>query len=333
MMRRRDLAGIGAIRIVALAAVIAALLHTSPLSAQDYPTRPVTMVVPFAAGGPNDTLARIVAIRMSEIFGQQVVVENVVGAGGMVGSDRVARAVPDGYQFVAGSVGTHAQNQSLYKKPLYDAATDFTPVGLVSDYPAELVTRKDFPADTLADFVRYAKANFAKMTFGSAGAGSSVHIGCVVIDLAMGVTVTHVPYRGSAPALQDLQSGQIDFMCVPAVPQIQAGQVKAIAALTAARIPQLPDLPTAREQGFDDMDSYSWLAFFLPKNTPRPIVDTLNRVTGEALDTPWVRERVEAIGGALASPDRRSPAYLATFVRSEIERWAAPIRAAGVAAD
>ncbi len=322
-------------RSIACAAIaaFAGVVMVPPVVAQTYPTRPITMVLPFAAGGPNDTLARIVALRMSEIFGQQVVVENVLGAGGMIGSDRVARAVPDGYQFVAGSVGTHAQNQSLYKKPLYDAASDFTPVILVSEYPAELVTRKDFPANTLKEFVAYAKANAAKMTFGSAGAGSSIHLGCVVLNLAMGVTITHVPYRGAAPALQDLEGGQIDYMCVTAVPQIEAHLVKAIASLTTERIPQLPDLPTAREQGFENMESYSWLAFFLPKAASPSLVKVLNDVTSRAIDTPWVRERVEAVGGTLVAPERRTPEYLAGFVRSEIDKWAIPIRAAGVAAD
>jgi tripartite-type tricarboxylate transporter receptor subunit TctC len=320
---------------VAAAVVFAAtaLFAAAMASAQDYPNRPVTMVLPFAAGGPNDTVVRIVAVRMSEILGQQVVIENVVGAGGMVGGDRVARAAPDGYQFVAGSVGTHAQNQTLYKKPLYDAVADFTPVELIAEYPSELVTRKDFPAANLREFVAYAKSNHAKMTFGSAGAGSAVHLGCIVLNQAMGVTITHVPYRGAGPALQDLQGGQIDYMCTPAVPQIQAGLVKPIAALSLSRLPQLPDLPTAREQGFDSMDSYTWIAFFFPKGTPKPIVKILNDATSRALDTPWVKERVEAVGAIVVTPARRSPEYLATFVRSEIEKWAVPIKASGIVAE
>jgi len=312
---------------------VTALLAAATASAQDYPNRPITMVMPFAAGGPNDTVVRIVATRMSEILGQQVVVENVLGAGGMLGSDRVARAAPDGYQFVAGSVGTHAQNQTLYKKPLYDAVTDFTPVALIAEYPFQLVTRKDFPATTLSEFVAYAKANHAKMTFGSAGAGSAIHLGCIVINQAMGVTITHVPYRGAAPAMQDLGGGQIDFMCVSAAPQIQAHLVKPIAELSLERLPQLPDLPTAREQGFDDMDSYTWIAFFLPKGTPQPIIKVLNEATARALDTPWVKERVEAIGATVVAPARRSPEYLGRFVRSEIEKWAVPIKASGIVAE
>jgi tripartite-type tricarboxylate transporter receptor subunit TctC len=312
-------------------AATTALLAAATASAQDYPNRPITMVMPFAAGGPNDTLVRIVAVRMSEILGQQVVVENVLGAGGMLGSDRVARAAPDGYQFVAGSVGTHAQNQTLYKKPLYDAVTDFTPVALIAEYSFQLLTRKDFPASNLREFVAYAKANHAKMTYGSAGAGSAVHLGCIVVDQAMGVTITHVPYRGAGPALQDLGGGQIDFMCVSAAPQIQAKLVKPIAELSLARIPQLPDLPTAREQGFDNMDS--WVAFFLPKGTPQPIVNILNDASSRALDTPWVKERIEAIGATVVPPERRSPEYLASFVRAEIEKWAAPIKASGIVAE
>jgi tripartite-type tricarboxylate transporter receptor subunit TctC len=314
-------------------AAATALLAAATASAQDYPNRPVTMVMPFAAGGPNDTVVRIVATRMSEILGQQVVVENVLGAGGMLGSDRVARAAPDGYQFVAGSVGTNAQNQTLYKKPLYDTVADFTPVALIAESSFQLVTRKDFPATNLREFVAYAKANHAKMTYGSAGPGSAVHLGCIVVDLAMGVTITHVPYRGAGPALQDLGGGQIDFMCVSAAPQIQAKLVKPIAALALARMPQLPDLPTAREQGFDNMDSYTWIAFFLPKGTPQPIVKVLSEASTRALDTPWVKERIEAIGATVVPAERRSPEYLAKFVRAEIEKWAAPIKASGIVAE
>jgi tripartite-type tricarboxylate transporter receptor subunit TctC len=307
----------------------------APAAAQEWPTRPVTMVVTFAAGGPNDTVARILAPRMSEVLGQQVIIENVGGAGGMVGSYRVAKAPPDGYQFVYGNVGTHAQNQSLYKKPLYNAATDFTPVGLFITSTKPLIVRNDLPVRTLPEFVAYARANQGKMQFGSAGAGSATHVACVLLNSAIDVSVTHVPYRGSVLAMQDLVAGRIDYMCdaiQTALPQILAHTVKAIALLSPSRTSLLPNLPTASEQGID-IDCDSWAAFFLPKGTPEPIIHRLNEAMSRALDTPAVRDRLEAIGVTPVPPERRTPEYLAKFVPAEIEKWAAPIQAAGISAD
>src|SRR5919206_2421831 len=214
------------------ALVAGAVGLAAPAFAQNYPSRPITMVIPFAAGGPTDVLGRVMGERMSQILGQQVVIENVGGAGGGTGSQRVARAAPDGYTFLLGTVGTHAQNQTLYKKPLYHAATDFAPVALIAEVPLILITRKDFPAANLQEFIAYAKQNQGKMTYGSAGPGSATHLGCVLLDAAMGTKIQHVPYRGTGPAMQDLQGGRIDFLCeivTTALPQIQSGAVKAIA--------------------------------------------------------------------------------------------------------
>jgi tripartite-type tricarboxylate transporter receptor subunit TctC len=300
---------------------------------QDWPTRPVTMVVPFAAGGPTDVLGRVMAERLSQILGKQVVVENVGGAGGMTGVQRVAKAAPDGSQFVLGTVGTHAQNQTLYKKPAYHAATDFAPVALMAEVPLILITRKDFPANNLQEFIAHAKANKDKMSFGSAGAGSATHLGCVLLNSALGIDVSHVPYRGTGPAMQDLAGGRIDYMCeivTTALPQIQGGAVKAIATMTKNRSPVLPDLATAHEQGLPNFEAYTWNAFFLPKGTPEPIVHKLHEATVQAVETPAVKERLEGLGVSLVAPDRRSPEYLAQFVKSEIEKWAAPIKASGV---
>src|ERR1700681_1633435 len=203
--------------------------------AQNFPTHPMVMVIPFAPGAPQDVLGRIIGQRMSEALGQQVIIENVGGAGGMTGSARVAQAAPDGYTMVLGSVGTHAQNQSLFKKPLYDAATDFTPVALVAETPIALITRKDLPPNNFKEFVAYAKANQAKMQYGSAGAGSATHLGCVVLNYVIGVDITHVPYRGTGPAMQDLSGGRIDYLCdiiATAKPQIDGGTVKGRGFLT-----------------------------------------------------------------------------------------------------
>src|SRR5271166_4005964 len=201
-------------RLLQFAAVVLAGLEcTEPALSQQWPTRPMTMVVPFAAGGPADTVGRILAPRLSELLGQQVVIENVGGSGGMTGSSRVARAAPDGYQFVLGNVGTHAANQTFYRSPLYNAATDFAPVMLIAQTPLVLLARKELPADNLSEFIAYVKANQSSMQYGSGGAGSASHLACVLLNAAIGVAVTHVPYRGAAPAMQDLIAGRIDYQC------------------------------------------------------------------------------------------------------------------------
>ncbi len=315
--------------ICALTMLLALLL---PAAAQDFPTRQMTMVIPFAAGGPTDLLGRVIAQRMGEILGQTVIVENVGGAGGMAGSKKVADAAPDGYTFVLGTVGTHAQGQTLYAHPLYNAVTDFTPVGLIAEVPIVLIARKDLPANTLKEFVAYAKENQAKMQFGSAGAGSATHLGCVVLNTAMGTNIVHVPYKGTGPAMQDLVAGRIDFLCEiisTAKPQVDGGRVKAIAIMTKTRSPVEPNVPTTVEQGLD-VQAYTWNAIFLPKNTPEPIVKKLNGAMLEAMKTPAVRAKLEGFGAQVVSDDRATPQYLAEFVKSEIVKWAAPIKASGV---
>jgi tripartite-type tricarboxylate transporter receptor subunit TctC len=304
----------------------------APAVADDFPSHNLTMVIPFAAGGPTDLLGRIIAARMGEILGQTVVVENVGGAGGMTGGKRVAEAAPDGYTFVLGTVGTHAQGQTLYKHPLYNAATDFTPVGLIAEVPIVLITRKGLPVTNLKEFVAYAKANASKMQFGSAGAGSATHLGCVVLNTAMGADITHVPYKGTGPAMQDLIAGRIDYLCEiisTAKPQIDGGNVKPIAILTKTRSPVEPNVPTSVEQGFD-VQAYTWNAIFLPKGAPDAVVKKLNAAMVQAMKTPAVKERLESIGAQVVSDDRTSPEYLGQFVKSEIEKWAAPIKSSGV---
>ena len=323
-------------RFLQFAAGAAALPALSRLAwAQAYPTRPMTMIVPFAAGGPQDVLGRLLAQRMGEILRQSVVVENIGGAGGVTGSRRVADARPDGYTMGIGSVGTHAQNQSLYKRPPYDPVADFTPVALIAETPVVLIARKDLPAGNLDEFAAYTRQNQARMQFGSAGAGASSHIACVVFNHVIGVNPTHVPYRGVALAVQDLIAGRIDYQCeqiVTAKPHIDAGSVKGIAMLTKERSPVMPGLPTALEQGFD-VETYAWTALFLPRRTPEPIVQTLNKAVVEALHTPAVRTRILELGSVVVSDDRTSPQYLARFIKSEIDKWAGPIKASGVSID
>jgi tripartite-type tricarboxylate transporter receptor subunit TctC len=317
------------LHLAAGAAALAAMPHIA--SAQSYPTRQLTLVVPFAAGGPSDVVARIVAQRMTEILSQPVVVENPVGAGGTVGSLRVAKAMPDGYQFVLGNSGTHIWSQSLYKRPPYHTNTDFTPVSLVEESPRTLIAPKTFPANSLSEFISYVKANQSTVKYGSAGAGSASHISCVLLNAALGIDVTHVPYRGLGPAMQDLIAGRIDYMCdspSSTLPQMEGNFVKVLATTGLQRWATLPQVPTAQEQGLQ-FDVTAWQAIFLPKDTPAAIVQHLNRAVGQTLDAPSVRDRFTAIGAGVIAPERRGPEYLRKFVASEIERWSGPIRASG----
>jgi tripartite-type tricarboxylate transporter receptor subunit TctC len=296
----------------------------------------MTLVVPFAPGGGIDVSVRIQAQHMSEILGQSIIVENVGGAAGMTGALRVAKAAPDGYTFLIGNTGTHAFNQTLYKKPLYNAATDFTPAGLVSDSPRILIARKDLPADNLQDFIAYLKANQTRMQFGSAGVGSGTHLPCVLLNLAIGAEVTHVPYRGAGPVMQDLIGGRIDYMCdtiQTGAVQAKAKAVKGIAVMAAKRVPISPDLATTGEQGLPGVEASVWNAFFFPKDTPQPIVRKLNRVMSEMLDNPSIRRKLEELGLEIVTPERRSPEYLVKYLPEEIERWAKPIRQAGISVD
>jgi tripartite-type tricarboxylate transporter receptor subunit TctC len=320
---------------VSIAAFVV-MVAAAPAGAEDWPTRPVTMIVPYAAGGPIDTLGRILGARLGEVLGQQIIIENVGGAGGMTGANRVAKAEPDGYTFLMGSSAVLAINQTLYKRPLYDAATDFAPVALVTDSARVLITRKDFPADNFPEFVAYAKANQSKMQHGSPGAGSGGQICVILLDQAMGTKITDVPYRGSAPAMQDMIGGRIDFMAEQistALPQIQSKSVKAMATLGLARAPGLEELPTAAEFGFKNLDCGSWGALVFPKGTPEPIVRRLAKAANDTVETPEVRKRLGDVGVTVIDSERRTPEYLAKFIPSEIARWAGPIRASGAIAD
>ena len=320
--------------IYTLAALIS-LLFATAAPAQEWPTRPLTMINPFAAGGPNDVLARLFAQRMGEILGQPIVVENIGGAGGMNGADRVAKAAPDGYTFLQGTVGTQAQNQTLFKKPSYNSTTDFAPVALMIEAPLVLVARKDLAVKDMKEFVAYAKANKDKMQYASAGTGSAIHLGCALVNMVNGIDIIHVPYRGANPAMQDLINGRVDYLCdiiTTAKPQIEGGAVKAITILTKQRSPVLPNVPTAIEQGFN-VEAYTWNGFFLPKGTPDAIVQKLRNATVEAMKTPAVREKLESAGLVFVSDDRTTSEYLSKFVESEIAKWAAPIKAAGISVD
>jgi tripartite-type tricarboxylate transporter receptor subunit TctC len=249
----------------------------------------------------------------------------------MTGAQRVAQASPDGYTIVLGTVGTHAQNQTLYKRPLYHAATDFTPVALIAEVPIVLIARKDLPVTNLKEFADFARKNQDKMGYGSAGTGSAAHLACVVLDAAMGTHVTHLPYRGTGPAMTDLEGGRIDYLCeviTTAKPQIDGGSVKAIALMNRTRSPALPNVATTVEQGMN-VEAYTWNAIFLPKGAPAAIVNKLHDAALQAMHTPVIKERLEALGAEVVPDDRATPSYLGGFVKSEIEKWAVAIKASG----
>lgn len=317
-------------KTLATATVLLGLVSSA--SAQDFPTHTMTMVIPFTAGGPTDLIGRLIAQYMGDALGQTVVVENVGGAGGMNGSKRVADAKPDGYTFGIGTVGSHAQNQTIYKRPRYNTMTDFTPVALIAEVPIILVTRKDLPVNNLKEFIAYAKANEKKLQFGSGGVGAASHLACVMLNMAMGTNITHVPYKGAGPAMQDLIAGRMDFECEiisSSKSHVEAGAVKALAILSKNRSPAEPNLPTALEQGLD-VQAYTWNAMFLPKGVPDAIVKKINGAVVKAMNEPDVRDRLGKVGAEIVSKDRATPEYLRDFVKSEIEKWAAPIKASGV---
>ncbi len=316
-----------------LTAFAALASQAAPAASQDWPVRSIALIVPFGPGSATDVVARIIGSRMSEVLGQQVIIENVSGAGGMIGLARVAKAAPDGYQVGLGAVDSIAQSQALFATPLYNSASDFTPVGLAVEQPLLLIARKELPPNTLKEFADYVKVNHGKMQFGSGGAGSAVHLACSQITQAIGTSVAHVPYRSSAAALLDLVAGTLDFYCPLAAagaPLIDSKSVKALAILTRNRSPLMPELPSAQEQGIEGIDAYYWMGYFLPKDTPEPIVAKLNAAIGAALDTPAVASRLRDVGTTVVMSERRSPAHFRSFVESEIKKWTETIKSSGV---
>lgn len=313
-------------------ALLSSLAFANGAGAEVFPTRPIKLIVPFAAGAQSDIIGRTIAARMSEVLGQPVIIENISGGGGQIAGKRVADAAPDGYVMGLGTVGTHAQAQTLYKHPAYNSQTDFTPVALIAEIPIVLSARKDLPVKDFRDFIAYAKTHQATMSYGTAGAGSAPHLACLLLNHVLGTNITHIPYRGTGPATQDLLAGRIDFMCggiTTTKPLVDSGSLKGLAVFGATRSPVMPDLATATEQGAK-VEAYTWNAVFLPKGVPDAIVKTLNAAAVEAIKTRSVNESLTALGAEVVTQARATPQYLNEFVRSETEKWAGPIKAGGL---
>jgi tripartite-type tricarboxylate transporter receptor subunit TctC len=301
--------------------------------AQTWPNRPLTMVVPYAPGGSTDLVSRLIAPGLAAALGQPVLIENMAGVGGIAGVSRVAKAAPDGYQFVVGNVGTHAQNQFLFAYPPYDAMVEFAPAALLVDLVMLLAVRADLPIDGLSDFIAHLHTNGATMQYASAGFGSPTHLACALLNSTLGVDVRHVAYRGGGLATRELLAGKVDYFCsnVAAIkPQIEAGKLKALAVLSRDRLASLPSVATAQEQGLKDFEATNWLALFLPAATPEPIVARLNAAAVAALADGALQAKLCALGAEPAAPDRSTQEGLSSFLAKEREKWGTVIRKANI---
>jgi tripartite-type tricarboxylate transporter receptor subunit TctC len=322
------------LQLAAGAAVLPALARIA--RAQAYPTRAITAIVPFAPGGGTDVVTRIVGEHMSRTLGQQVVVQNIAGAGGTVGSARAMRADPDGYTVVMGQMGTHAAAVALYPNLPYKPDVDFEPIGMVAAAPVVIVARRDFPPNDLKEFVAFVKANSARLNVAHAGVGSTFFTTCLMLDSILEVKPTLVPFNGGAPAMNALMAGQVDYMCgdiLTSAPQLRAGTIKAYAIAGAARNPALPNVPTTAEAGLAEFQASTWFALFAPKATPKPILERLTAALDQALDDEGVRKRLSELGNDIPDKASRGPQVLRTLLKSEIARWGPIIEAAHVKAE
>jgi putative tricarboxylic transport membrane protein len=318
-----------------LAIVCLGIAVTTSVAAQEFPSKPVTLMMPYAAGGPGDTITRIVGQGMSKVLGRQFVVENTAGAGGTVGTAKVAAASPDGYSLLVMHFG-HAANTALYRNLRYDAVKDFEPIGLIAESPMAFVAKKHFPAANFREFVAGVTAGKEKVTNGHAGIGSASHLCSLLLLSAIDTTVTTVPYKGTGPALNDLVGGQFDFMCdqtLNVLQPVKAGMIKAFAVTTEARLAVLPDLPTVAESGLPGFEITVWFGMYAPRGTPKPVIDTLAGALREALKDPEVKNRLAIAGAETVAPERAHPEALRAHLKAEIDRWTPIIRKAGVSAD
>jgi tripartite-type tricarboxylate transporter receptor subunit TctC len=334
MLTRRDAAGLFVASALAPGFFLgrAGFAQTSPASSPPWPTRFVRLIVPFVPGGATDVIARVVASRLSDGWGQQVVVENRAGGGANIGAQAVAQSDPDGYTLYIASV-PHATNRFLYASLSYDPIADFAPVTLICMQPNIMVVPNSSPAKSVMDFVAYAKANPGKISYGSGGVGTSVHLSGELFKRMTGIEMTHIPYRGAAPALQDVMAGRLDLIfdnVTSSLPQVKGGNARGLAVTTGKRVPAMPELPTIAEAGVPGFDVSSWFAFFVPAKTPSAIIKKMNEDTVAALGNPMVKERLEQLG---AAPVGSTPAELAAFLKSEMDKWGPVIREAKIRAD
>ena len=322
--------------IVLAIGAVAFAVDGNPAAAQAYPSRPVTIIVPFSAGGTTDVIARILGEHMSRALGQQFIVENAVGAGGTTGSIRAMRASPDGYTVELGNMGTHAASVALYPTLAYNPEVDFAPIGMVAGLPVLVVGKKDLPANDLKEFATYVRANAEKLNMAHAGVGSITHFTCLLLNSILGVKPTLVPFNGAAPAISALIGGQVDYMCNVApdvVQQIQGGAFKAYAIGSSKRNSALPDVPTSEEAGLPQFQASAWNALFAPKGTPKPILDKLTDALDQALDDETTQKRLLSLGSEIPDKARRGQQPLAALVKDEIARWTPIIKAAAVKTD
>jgi tripartite-type tricarboxylate transporter receptor subunit TctC len=322
--------------LIAAALVVAPLATaTGPAFGQAYPSRPITMIVPFAAGGPTDLLARIIGEQMGKALGQQFIIENVTGAAGTIAMAKLARSAPDGYTIGIGHLGTNVANAAIYTKLGFDLVNDLEPIARLPANPMLVVSTNNVPAKTLKELVEYLKANPDKVSGGTAGVGSGSHLGALAFNKATGASYQLVPYRGTGPAMQDLISGQIQVMVDQSsnsLPQVQGGKIRAYAQTTAKRSPAMPDIPTAAEAGYP-MEISIWNGLWAPKGTPKEIVEKLNAAAVAALQDPAVRKRMQELGQDLPTVEEMKPAQFAAFQKAEFGRWKPILEAAGVKAE
>lgn len=317
----------------AVAALIATLAALHVTAAAAFPERTITMLVPYAAGGATDVVARIMAEHMSRTIGQQIIIENVAGAGGTIGAARAAKASADGYTVVMGTLGTHAASLGMFANLPYDPRSDFEPIMNVAATPMLVVAKKGLPPKDFREFVAYIKENGPKLNFGSGGVGSQSHLTCILLNEIVGAKAQHVPFRGSGPAMNALIAGQMDYACnntTEAVPQLQGDTIKSYAVAGENRVPVLPDVPTAPEQGLPEFQATGWIALFAPKGTPAENVQKLNAAARAALNDDGVRKRLLELGNELSAGKDLTPEALGAFVSAEIEKWVPIIKKAGI---